>query len=599
MSIPDGSFLDTTLRPLCFPELGRVYTPGQAKSVGPQQFKRYEYILYLMAQLSRIVYCDTGVQWEVIQKGLGLSNDVVNKLITYYDSLYASEAKIPMPSPPGLKGGPVASPPDIKGGAMLNLLGLKGRPIANPPELKSQPIVNSQELKGRPIKPQESKGRPMKSYIVKSQPDSIEPTPNYATYISTGHDVTCLLLDATAVKPNSNSILTPNDVIVTFKGSSTIKNFIDDAKSMKPTDFSAALKQIGLNIADLGNVAGGFVFPLLHAISPLMTALNQRLEGKQSPRVFITGHSLGGAYATLFGWILALMKKNGTLQTVNSLHIVTYGAPLVFSDTARNQFNALLDEGVLTFDRVVSQQIASVKSQVAGTLGKSVSGADIIPTIPPGFSHPGFQPLITEFFPEKGGRPYGFQNIRQMYGVANPQRYREPTTWPFEVSGELGNIGKKTNLATIVSQLTGASPTQVAALKEAVPVNPANVVLEPTQKGGLFGFGEEKTKYEEQTKKHIPNFVSVVGSKWALAFPHAEYMGLFFAGAMRTYGRKNPVPTGDFENVATFYFTGQGVSILYNFKKIGSNSAAVLTGGRRRKQTRKVKKFKKRHTRKH
>ncbi len=128
--------LDTTLRPICFPELGRAYTPEQAKTVGPDQFKKYEYVLYLMAQLSRIVYCDTGVQWEVIKKGLGLSNDVVNKLITYYDSQYASESRTSMNSPPGLN------------------------------------------------------GRPMKSYIVKGQPDVMPSIPNFATYISTGHDVT-------------------------------------------------------------------------------------------------------------------------------------------------------------------------------------------------------------------------------------------------------------------------------------------------------------------------------------------------------------------------------------------------------------------------
>jgi len=541
MNIPEGSFLDTTIRPICFPQLGRVYTPEKAKSVGSEEFKKYEYILYLMAQLSRIVYCDTGVQWEVITKGLGLSNDVVNKLITYYDSQYSSEARTPMPSPPGLN------------------------------------------------------GRPMKSYIRKGQPETISTADDFGTYISTGNDVTCLLLDAAAVFPNPNSILTPNDIIIAFKGSSTIQNFIDDAKSMKPTDFSIALKQLGLDVPGLGNVAGGFVFSLLHAFKPLMAALAQRLEGKQSPRIFVTGHSLGGAYATLFGWILALMKKQGIVQSVQSIHTVTYGAPTVFSDTARNQYNSLLDEGLLTLDRVVSQQIASVKTAAAGTLGKMASGADFIPTIPPGFSHPGFQPLITEFFPEKGGRPYGLQNIRAAYGVPNAQRYRDTTTWPFEDRVELGNIGKRSNLASIVSEITGATQSQVAALPAAQIEAPATSGTLPPQQGGLFGFGEEKTKYEELTKKHIPNFVSVVGSNYAIAFPHAEYLGMFFAGAMRMAGRKNPVATGDLQNVATFYLTPVGVSILYT-----KASPSILSGGRRRRQTRKVKKSKKqRRTRKY
>jgi hypothetical protein len=332
MSSP-GGFIDTTIRPICFPSLGRVYTPDKAKKVGPAEFKRYEYVLYLMAQLSRIVYCDTGVQWEVIEKGLGLSNDIVNKLITFYDSQYASEARTPMPSPPGLN------------------------------------------------------GRPMKSYVKKGQLE--QPVSSaYASYISTGHDVTCLMIDASRMKPNTNSIFTNDDIIVSFKGSSTIQNFIDDLKSMKPTDFSTAVKQIGLQVEGLGNVAGGFVFPLLHAFMALKTALKQRMNGKNVNRLFVTGHSLGGAYATLFSWMLALLKKSGDpeVQSIQTIHIVTFGAPLLFSDKARNQFNSLLDEGLLTLDRVVSQQIASIKTAVAGTLGKAASGADIIPTIPPGFS---------------------------------------------------------------------------------------------------------------------------------------------------------------------------------------------------------------------
>jgi hypothetical protein len=538
MSSP-GGFIDTTIRPICFPNLGRVYTPDEAKKVGPAEFKRYEYVLYLMAQLSRIVYCDTGVQWEVIEKGLGLSNDIVNKLITFYDSQYASEARTPMPSPPGLN------------------------------------------------------GRPMKSYVKKGQLE--QPVSSaYASYISTGHDVTCLMIDASEMKPNTNSIFTNDDIIVSFKGSSTIQNFIDDLKSMKPTDFSTAIKQIGLQVEGLGNVAGGFVFPLLHAFMALKTALKQRMNGKSVNRLFVTGHSLGGAYATLFSWMLALLKKSGDpeVQSIQTIHIVTFGAPLLFSDKARNQFNSLLDEGLLTLDRVVSQQIASIKTAVAGTLGKAASGADIIPTIPPGFSHPGFQPLITEFFPEKGGRPYGFQAIRATYGVASPKSYRNSSTWPFELPMELGNISKRKNLNAIVSQLTGASESQIAALTE-TPIEQAQPLASgdsvQSQRGGLLGFGEEKNKYEELTKKHIPTFVSVVGSTWAIGFPHAEYLGMFFAGAMRTVGRKNPVPSGDTRNIATFTLTPEGVNIQYNFGQMGG----------RRRMTRKVRKAKKRYTRKH
>ena len=91
--------LDTTIRPLCF---GIPYdvSPEVAKSVGPEKFKRYEYVLYTMAQLSRIIYCDTGIIHRVIQSSLGLSNDVVNKVITAYDWKYAKEKRTAITSQP-------------------------------------------------------------------------------------------------------------------------------------------------------------------------------------------------------------------------------------------------------------------------------------------------------------------------------------------------------------------------------------------------------------------------------------------------------------------------------------------------------------------
>jgi hypothetical protein len=157
---------------------------------------------------------------------------------------------------------------------------------------------------------------------------------------------------------------------------------------------------------------------------------------------------------------------------------------------------------------------------------------------------------------------------------------------------ELGNISKRKNLNAIVSQLTGASESQIAALTE-TPIEQAQPLASgesvQSQRGGLLGFGEEKNKYEELTKKHIPTFVSVVGSTWAIGFPHAEYLGMFFAGAMRTVGRKNPVPSGDTRNIATFTLTPDGVNIQYNFGQMGG----------RRRMTRKVRKSKKRYTRKH
>ena len=86
-AVPE-ELLDTTLRPLCF-EIDKRVTKTMAARVGAKRFRRYEYILYLMAQLSRIVYCDTGIIWYVIQASLGMSNDVVNKVVVAYNWNFA------------------------------------------------------------------------------------------------------------------------------------------------------------------------------------------------------------------------------------------------------------------------------------------------------------------------------------------------------------------------------------------------------------------------------------------------------------------------------------------------------------------------------
>lgn len=92
--------LDTTLRPICF-GIDKNVSVDVAKTVGPAKFKIYEHALYTMAQLSRIVYCDSGIAWNVITKSLGMSNDVVNKVISAYDWAYVGSRRKSVTSQPG------------------------------------------------------------------------------------------------------------------------------------------------------------------------------------------------------------------------------------------------------------------------------------------------------------------------------------------------------------------------------------------------------------------------------------------------------------------------------------------------------------------
>lgn len=498
MADEKNTFLDTTIRPICFaPVIGRSYTSADALKVGPKLFKKYEYILSICAQLSRLVYCDTGILNKVFVKAFGEPNDEVNNLITEYDKRYLKEKRMKMRS---------QFLSDYTGS-----------------------ILNTQEI------------NLMESYSLydNNSPKGAE----YGRYISSPEDCTCIIVDAKYVTNtnNKNSIFNGSDIFISFKGSSTMQNFKHDLMSQfSAGEFSTELKKIGINVEPMGNVTVAFVRPILNIFSNLIKELSYFLIKHNSKRIFITGHSLGGAYATFFTWILALAKKSGSfpeLSNIESFHLITFGAPTLLSDTARNNFNKLLDDGLITLDRVVSQKVPSRSATTQLAVGAFMGPNNVIPTIPAGFSHPGYRPLLTEMNPEKNGRPYSMDFIRSTYGIPNSGRYRDERTNPFNKLDALDG-----------------------------EINPSSV---PTtvQQGGVFGlFEAQKKQYDELTKKRIPNLVSVQGSPRAYAFAHAEYLGMFFFGGFRLAGMKNPA-SGSY--VASFVLnTGNVITRYDKFKPV-------------------------------
>jgi pimeloyl-ACP methyl ester carboxylesterase len=385
----------------------------------------------------------------------------------------------------------------------------------------------------------------------------------YATYISTPADLTCLVIKASKIKANPNSILKPTDVFVCFKGSSTLKNLWHDLKSQfTASDLGGLLQSIGVKVTmnDGKNLlTGSFVKPIVKAWSTLMGALTEHITANES-RLFLCGHSLGGAYCTLFAFILAEGKVSGTIpimSKVKSIHILSYGAPTLLSDTARNTFNRHLESGLVTLDRVVSQKIAARTSAVALTQALALGAGpnDIIPSIPAGFAHPGFRPLATEFRPEANGRPYSMDNIRKFYGVSSNTRYRDPTTWPFLEDIGLGDRKNSTALNDIVKRITNLEPPP--------NVDPAQEIQAAEKEASnpqLGGFGEQKGIYSAATKNHIPDYISVAGSNYAVGFAHAEYLGMFFLGGFRLAGMKNP---GYGNRTANFSMYDSGVELAY------------------------------------
>jgi hypothetical protein len=449
--------LDTTLRPIVF-GLDKNVTPEAAKAVGPEKFKKYEHALNICAQLSRIVYCDSGIGWHVLKETLGQSTDMVNNAITKYDKQFRSQRFAKITSQPGEPG----------------------------------------------------TDRPAESYSL--QPgDGTNP---WGIYIGSPKDCTILLTKSSILKANPNSIFTPSDIFVSFKGSSTMKNFKHDLYSQFTSgELRSIASQYMMN--DVGNIPKAFAKPFLKIFSQLIKAIETLSAGATDVRLFLTGHSLGGTQTTLFGFILAEAKLANTiplLSKVKSIHIVSFGAATCLSDKARNSFNKHLDSGLITIDRVAEP-------------------GDPIQMLPAGFSHPGFRPLKTELFskPEANGRPYQLKNIRTFYGAPSTTNRRDLTTWPF-------------------GEMTQPTPQEV----------PDVGIQAATEGGGIFE-SQNKGIYAAATKTHIPNLVNVSGSLWAKHFPHAEYMGMFYFGGLRLPGLKNPAT----KSLAYFLLNDTGVKITY------------------------------------
>jgi len=431
-----GTIKDVTLRPVVLginKDLIMTNNPtGKGKVISTpvpsDQFNNYTHVLKIMAQLARIVYCDLSVIREVvIGDAFGKDdNPAVNNQITQLDSKYSS-------------------------------------------------------MRRTPVDPAKNEGRPMQSYATPlCPPDQVQPAGSEVlTYVSSPSDVTFLIVGGKHLREKSGiDFFKDDDLVICFKGSSTMKNFKHDLYSQfNATDLNELVQPAGLKLTDnpVGKVTGAFVKPLIK----IWATLKREIASKNPKRLFITGHSLGGAYASMFAFIVA--ECHGSVfPSIQTAHLITFGAPTLLSDTARNTFNKYLDNGFLTLDRVVSQ------AKTLTIRGVSLGVIDAIPSIPAGFSHPGYQPLKTELFvEEKTGRAYQLKNIE------------------------------------------GVFKKQAGGNKR-------------TKKGGLFGFGGEKNKYEAATKVHMPTKIMIDATNpKSQGFPHAEYWGMTYFGGFRMTGMKN------------------------------------------------------------
>lgn len=136
-----------------------------------------------------------------------------------------------------------------------------------------------------------------------------------------------------------------NVLIVAFRGTEPI-NAVDWLSDV-------SYHQRPLSSGVPGLVHGGFARALGEVLQPMLAALEELDRGK--PRLFLTGHSLGGALAVLAAAVLAFERSHDVTA------VYTYGQPRVGDPDFSTAFNQKLE--ALTF--------------------RYVNDFDIVPHVPP------------------------------------------------------------------------------------------------------------------------------------------------------------------------------------------------------------------------
>ena len=365
---------------------------------------------------------------------------------------------------------------------------------------------------------------------------------------------------------------------VVFKGSSAIKDFINDLR----TTVQTAIKQMPhcTDALDAATTGVGFWDHMKSEAQSIADTVSRLCRTSPTPtRIVVTGHSLGGAQATLMSLILAKAP-----EITVPVACVTFGAPFVFSATARNYYNEQLKSGRLTLDRVTGFD-KGLKKFVGVMPG---SGADIITSLGSPLVHPGYNVLNTEFYAaSRTGRAFHIDEVSKVYigegskgffsklmgsgvnelpndidfwkGFKLLEEQRMYTTAKEFKGGDSKRRMSSTFLALLYPDALyptgqGMSPEATAqaqvpdpelskglvAASASVPVedepaSPPAGLATRKQRGG-FALSQAGADYKIETMGFAPNRLNFQCNKrTSLNFCHASYMNIGFMGAMRLF----------------------------------------------------------------
>lgn len=298
-----------------------------------------------------------------------------------------------------------------------------------------------------------------------------------------------------------------------------------------------------------GKGGWGFIHVLKPSIQEICKKIGE-LKSHNFERVIITGHSLGGALASLFGYYLKQYKSQSIKVPI---HVVTFGACCVFDAPGRNEFNEFLNisDPVFTLDRVTAN-------------------FDPVIVLPIDLDHPGYTLLrgMDDYKAfSKTGRTNEIGEIRKMLGLekgydgndlllsprfvdlfTNAQDFKGTGKFNTDLYREkfrikFGSNAKEQQLI-LEKAMLDAIPVKIRELFKTIESDAGNKRYNDSeQKGGLHNpLSFEKrasqklatTKYKKKTKEMMPNQIQYSCYKtMTMGFCHASYMGVSYIMVLR------------------------------------------------------------------
>jgi len=308
---------------------------------------------------------------------------------------------------------------------------------------------------------------------------------------------------------------------ITFRGTNNLKAAITDAKvawrkledafgtpamfGVKGTDVFAqefGQKRSGVNYSGVNPFGGhrGFISNVRGVLDKVCAEIESRFAPAGFDTIVVTGHSLGGANASLAAMLLGGFKRHFATNGINNvfasatLHCITFGAPALLTAYSRDVFNKMLIDKHLSLDRVTNRvRYMSEPGLVPG------AKMDLVPYIAAFFFSPGFSIGHGEFYPvARTGRTKDITEVRKLFtGMRRDksffgasQKFNEIPTYPeflecFDpLLADVYKLILKNSFGTVYQRFNPAENTRVDLfVKKGLNIPAATVVIvePPTQ----------------------------------------------------------------------------------------------------------------------